>query len=140
MHALRRQLVVIFLLAGLGAVHVSAQPRLPERGLDRSAVEARFGAPERIEGPVGEPPITKWIYAEFIAVFEYDHVVHTVIRKPIVEQGPVGGSAIPPTSSTTSPLPGTAPPASAVGESSSTDSTGNPPAESTTGDILSLPQ
>jgi hypothetical protein len=135
MHALRRQLVVIFLLAGLGAVHVSAQPRLPERGLDRSAVEARFGAPERIEGPVGEPPITKWIYAEFIAVFEYDHVVHTVIRKPIVEQGPVGGSSIPPASS--APAPGAAPPASAADDPSST---GNPPAESTTGDILSLPQ
>ncbi|HEX5055863.1 MAG TPA: hypothetical protein VFX02_05135 [Gammaproteobacteria bacterium] len=92
MHALRSHLVVISLIAGLGmAQFASAQARLPESGLDKSAVETRFGAPQRVEGPVGEPPITKWIYADFIVVFEYDHVVHTVQRQPAVEQG----SAVP---------------------------------------------
>src|SRR5688572_22308110 len=73
MHAIRSQLVVICLLAGLGAAQPAWAQSQPERGLDRSAVEARFGAPQRIEGPVGEPPITKWVYTDFIVVFEYDH-------------------------------------------------------------------
>jgi hypothetical protein len=92
MHALRSHLVVISLIAGLGMAQLAfAQSGLPERGLDKNAVETHFGTPERIEGPVGKPPITKWIYADFIVVFEYDHVVHTVQRQPAVEQG----SAIP---------------------------------------------
>jgi hypothetical protein len=130
MHAIRSQLVVICLLAGLGATQpAAAQAREPERGLDKSAVETRFGAPQRIEGPVGDPPITKWIYADFIVVFEYDHVVHTVNRRPAVEQGP---ASTPPVNS-----PAIAPESGSAG----TNFAEPPVAEPTAGgDILTLPE
>ncbi|HEY3487080.1 MAG TPA: hypothetical protein VGL10_03355, partial [Gammaproteobacteria bacterium] len=88
MHGIRGQILAFSLLTGLasGLVHlsVSAQMELPARGLDKNTVETRFGAPQRVEGPVGTPPITKWIYADFITVFEYDHVVHAVKRRAVV--------------------------------------------------------
>jgi hypothetical protein len=81
----------------LGLILITSSPlwaapaglEIPARGIEKSAVEARFGAPLAIEGPVGQPPITKWIYREFAVVFEYDHVVHAYKREPVVEQAPV---------------------------------------------------
>lgn len=123
MHAIRSQLVVICLLAGLGmAQSAAAQSRLPERGLDKSTVETRLGSPQRVEGPVGEPPITRWVYADFIVVFEYDHVVHTVPRQPAVEQG--SGSPAPSGQTTPDPAAEPATPADAQ----------------TSGDTLNIPQ
>ena len=43
------------------------------------SVERRFGTPESVRGPVGEPPITRWQYPRFEVVFEDDRVIHTVI-------------------------------------------------------------
>lgn len=114
MHAIRSLLVVIFLLTQFASAQ--AQTRPPERGQDQSTVETRFGAPLRIEGPVGEPPITKWVYADYIVVFEYDRVLHTVQRQPVVEQTPTDQA----------PSPGTGP-------ANSTDRQG-------TGDTLTIPQ
>ncbi|MBA3582372.1 MAG: hypothetical protein H0W44_07995 [Gammaproteobacteria bacterium] len=54
--------------------------KLPTRGIEKMAVEQQFGGPLSVEGPVGQPPITRWIYNEFEVVFEYDHVVHSFIR------------------------------------------------------------
>lgn len=131
MHAIRGQLVMICLLVGLSTAQLSgAQPRLPERGLDKSAVETRFGAPQRIEGPVGEPPITKWIYSDFIVVYEYDHVVHAVQRQQAVEQAPVGGTASPSLQEAPGPA-GTEQPEDRTPESMDTQ---------TTGDTLNIPQ
>lgn len=52
----------------------------PARGTSMAKVEARFGAPATRAGPVGQPPITRWDYADFVVYFEYDHVVHAVGR------------------------------------------------------------
>jgi hypothetical protein len=41
-------------------------------------VEARFGAPAERFAPVGQPPISRWVYPSFVVYFEYQHVVHTV--------------------------------------------------------------
>ena len=51
----------------------------PQRGSTMSAVEARFGAPANKSGPVGNPPITKWFYPNFVVVFENDKVLHAVV-------------------------------------------------------------
>ncbi len=59
----------------------AAQVEMPERGASMDRVEARFGAPLSVSGPVGEPPITRWEYADFVVVFEYRHVVHS-LEKP----------------------------------------------------------
>lgn len=51
----------------------------PQRGSTMSAVEARFGAPANKSSPVGNPPITKWFYPNFVVVFEHDKVLHSVV-------------------------------------------------------------
>ena len=51
----------------------------PQRGSSMAAVEAKFGAPANKSGPVGNPAITKWFYANFVVVFENDKVLHAVV-------------------------------------------------------------
>lgn len=53
----------------------------PSRGMTRAQVEQRFGAPESRHTPVGDPPITRWEYSDFIVYFEYDHVIRSVTRR-----------------------------------------------------------
>jgi hypothetical protein len=51
----------------------------PQRGSSMTAVEAKFGAPANKSSPVGNPPITKWFYPNFVVVFENDKVLHAVV-------------------------------------------------------------
>ena len=51
----------------------------PQRGSTMEAVEARFGAPANKSATVGNPPITKWFYPNFVVVFENDKVLHAVV-------------------------------------------------------------
>ena len=53
---------------------------VPESGLSQEQVEARFGAPQAIIPPVGDPPITRWQYAQFTVYFEYNYVIHSVAK------------------------------------------------------------
>lgn len=57
----------------------AAVPERPARGSSMSAVEARFGAPASRHAAVGDPPITRWDYAQFSVFFEHDKVLHAVI-------------------------------------------------------------
>ena len=64
----------------------SGVPR-PTRGMDMSAVEKRFGAPQERLTPVGtpgsaqQPPITRWVYPKFTVYFENQHVVTSVVKR-----------------------------------------------------------
>jgi hypothetical protein len=51
----------------------------PQRGATMSAVEQRFGTPANKSSAVGNPPITKWFYPNFVVVFEHDKVLHAVV-------------------------------------------------------------
>jgi len=51
----------------------------PVRGATMAAVEQRFGAPANKSSSVGNPPITKWFYPNFVVVFENDKVLHSVV-------------------------------------------------------------
>ena len=51
----------------------------PHRGSTMTAVEQQFGAPANKSSPVGNPPITKWFYPNFVVVFENDKVLHAVV-------------------------------------------------------------
>ncbi len=53
---------------------------LPAKGLTRSDVQARHGAPQRRATPVGNPPISRWHYPTFTVYFEGDTVIHSVTR------------------------------------------------------------
>lgn len=50
----------------------------PSRGMSMDKVTARFGQPQSTRSAVGDPPITRWEYADFVVYFEYKHVIHSV--------------------------------------------------------------
>ena len=52
---------------------------IPARGVSMTQVEQQFGAPTERYAPVGQPPITRWVYADKVVYFEYEHVVHAVV-------------------------------------------------------------
>jgi hypothetical protein len=56
-----------------------ANVETPKRGSTMTAVEARFGSPANKSSAVGNPPITKWFYPNFVVVFEHDKVLHSVV-------------------------------------------------------------
>lgn len=59
----------------------SAQENLPGNGLSESSVENRWGQPESVTGPVGEPPIYQWHYQNFTVYLENNRVIHSVLRR-----------------------------------------------------------
>ncbi len=51
----------------------------PVRGMTKHQVEARHGAPRVKSGPVGDPAIYRWDYADYSVFFEHDYVIHAVV-------------------------------------------------------------
>lgn len=52
----------------------------PARGTLMGDVEKNYGRPNEIVGPIGQPPITRWVYDNYTVIFEHQHVVHTVLK------------------------------------------------------------
>ncbi len=50
----------------------------PTRGMTQARVESKFGSPVEKVAAVGEPPISRWVYSDFVVFFEYDRVIHAV--------------------------------------------------------------
>lgn len=53
----------------------------PSRGMTQERVEASYGQPKSRDAAVGEPPISRWEYDNFVVFFEYDRVVHAVTKR-----------------------------------------------------------
>jgi len=53
----------------------------PTRGMTQASVESRYGTPVSRRAAVGEPPISRWDYAGFVVYFEYDLVIHAVVKR-----------------------------------------------------------
>lgn len=53
----------------------------PRQGMTQAEVENTFGAPETRHRPVGDPPITRWVYDDFIVYFEHHLVIRAVSRR-----------------------------------------------------------
>lgn len=53
----------------------------PIRGMKSDQVRANFGIPQTIRNPVGNPPIIRWEYSNFVVFFEYDTVIHAVNKR-----------------------------------------------------------
>lgn len=51
---------------------------MPRRGIDMDAVLSEFGEPDQRYGPIGEPPISEWVYGSFRVYFEHQTVLHTI--------------------------------------------------------------
>jgi len=60
------------------AQRLNSDAVVPQRGMTMDMVENRFGSPESRKLPVGDPPITRWIYAGFRVYFEDQYVIHSV--------------------------------------------------------------
>jgi len=58
----------------------TATGALPTRGMTMAQVETSHGSPSLRKAPVGDPPITRWEYSDFIVYFEYRHVIHSVAK------------------------------------------------------------
>lgn len=67
------------ILDGLDQAQASVGQR-PSRGMTMVKVTATWGNPVAKTEAVGKPPITRWDYADFTVYFEYDHVVHAVLK------------------------------------------------------------
>lgn len=53
----------------------------PEKGMHQEKVKAIFGDPQEIREARGEPPISSWVYEDYVVYFESQYVIHTVLRK-----------------------------------------------------------
>jgi len=53
----------------------------PTRGMTQESVEATYGGPTNARAAIGEPPITRWEYANFVVFFEFDKVIHAVSKR-----------------------------------------------------------
>ncbi len=53
----------------------------PTRGMTQSSVQAKYGAPASKIAAVGQPPISRWEYADMIVYFEHDRVIHAVRKR-----------------------------------------------------------
>ena len=53
----------------------------PSRGMTAASVESAFGAPQAKEAAIGDPPISRWEYKDFVVFFEYDRVIHAVAKR-----------------------------------------------------------
>lgn len=53
----------------------------PNRGMTMEQVRQEFGDPQQIVEPVGDPPISRWVYDQFTVHFEHKYVIHSVITK-----------------------------------------------------------
>jgi hypothetical protein len=57
------------------------QPGKPTRGMSQESVQANFGAPESTVAAVGDPPISRWEYSDFVVFFEHNLVIHSVTKR-----------------------------------------------------------
>ena len=53
----------------------------PTRGMSQDTVTSQYGEPSEKQAAVGEPPISRWVYDDFIVYFEFDRVIHAVIKR-----------------------------------------------------------
>ncbi len=54
--------------------------KMPARGMTMERVKRWFGEPVKRYAPVGDPPITRWEYPDYIVYFEHDRVITSVYK------------------------------------------------------------
>ena len=65
----------------LESIRDTADVPRPAGGTTMVHVEQTYGAPEQRLGTIGDPPITRWLYSNFVVYFEYDRVIHAVVKR-----------------------------------------------------------
>jgi len=57
---------------------------MPRRGISMDSVLVDFGEPSQRLGPVGDPPISEWVYGSFRVYFENQTVLHSIDLNTLV--------------------------------------------------------
>jgi hypothetical protein len=65
----------------IGGATAGSNDGRPARGMTQASVQSKYGSPVSTRAPVGDPPITRWEYSEFVVFFEYDKVIHAVVKR-----------------------------------------------------------
>jgi hypothetical protein len=52
----------------------------PTNNMTMSQVREKFGEPKEELAPVGDPPITRWVYDGYTVYFEGNRVIHSVVH------------------------------------------------------------
>jgi hypothetical protein len=55
---------------------------MPVRSMNKQDVRRDFGDPQEITDAVGEPPISQWIYGDYVVYFEGSWVLYSVVKHP----------------------------------------------------------
>jgi hypothetical protein len=63
----------------LDSVQTASAVSRPASGVTKERVVQDFGEPQQRLGPVGDPPISHWVYPDFVVYFEHDRVIHAVV-------------------------------------------------------------
>lgn len=66
----------------VGSQNANSSVERPGLGMLKPAVVSNYGEPLQRHPAVGNPPIERWDYETFSVYFEYDHVVHSVMKGP----------------------------------------------------------
>lgn len=53
----------------------------PTQGMSMQRVERDYGTAQSKSAPVGDPPITRWVYEDFVVFFEHNLVIHSVVPR-----------------------------------------------------------
>ena len=53
---------------------------LPRNGYTKAAIESKYGAPQQRHQAVGDPPISRWDYADYSVYFEHNLVLFSVLH------------------------------------------------------------
>lgn len=62
----------------MSASPASLPPQAPTNNMTMAMVREATGEPEIAMDAVGEPPITRWQYPEYVVYFEHDRVIISV--------------------------------------------------------------
>lgn len=65
----------------INTIEKNATVERPARGMTVGQVLQQYGQPTKKYAPIGQPPITKWSYANITVYFEYNHVIHSVVNR-----------------------------------------------------------
>lgn len=84
MRLLSRLVFGLLLVSSLASPAIAKQTTsnkgfMPARGITMDQVKAQYGAPIQMVSPVGNPPISRWIYDGYVVFFEYQRVLHSLV-------------------------------------------------------------
>lgn len=69
-------------------IQSTAHLPVPQHGQSKEQVTADFGQPDQPHDPIGDPPISRWVYSEFTVYFEQQWVLRAVINRASDTENP----------------------------------------------------